>query len=136
MNTTVPLTPPPLASATAPWSDVAGAAPLTRTERPTFGEILDDVLPVIGVIFVAGPPVVFLAAPWLLLALMLSAPFALLVAFVVVALVAVALLVTLAAVLAAPYVLVRRLRRSYRAAQPVTVPAARVASLHSPRVAA
>ena len=56
--------------------------------------LLDDALPVIGVVLVAGPPVVFLAGPWLLLALTLSGPFALLVAFVVVGLVAAALLVT------------------------------------------
>jgi hypothetical protein len=137
MTTTEPLTPlPSPPSATAPWSDAPSDAPLTPTERPTFGEILDDVLPVIGVICVAGPPVVFLAGPWLLLALMLSGPFALVVAFVAVGLAAIALLVTLAAICAAPYVLVRRLQRSYRASQGISVPATQVASLGSPRVAA
>jgi hypothetical protein len=136
MNTTEPLTPPPPASATTPWSDVPGAAASSPTELPTFGEMLEDVLPVIGVVVVAGPPVVFVAGPWLLLALMLSGPFALLVAFVLVGLVTVALLVTLAAILAAPYVLVRRLHRRYRASQGIGVPATQFASLHSPRVAA
>ena len=133
MTTTEPLTPPPPARATTPWAD---AAPSTPDERPTFREILDDVLPVIGVIFVAGPPVVFLAAPWLLLALMLSGPFALVVAFVVVALAAAALLATLAAICAAPVVLVRRLRRSYRSTQPTGAPVPQVAPVLSPRVAA
>jgi hypothetical protein len=136
MTTTEPLNPPPPPSATTPWSDAPGAAPLRPTELPTFGEMLDDVLPVIGVIVVAGPPVVFVAAPWLLLGLMLSGPFALLVAFVVAGLVAAALLVTLAAICAAPYVLVRHLHRRYRASQMISVPATPVASLHSPGVAA
>src|SRR3954462_15615644 len=95
---------------------------LAPTERPTFREMLDDVLPVIGVVFVAGPPVIFLAAPWLLLVLMLSGPFALVVAFVVVGLVAAALLATLAAIVVAPFVLVRRLHRTYRSARPTGVP--------------
>jgi hypothetical protein len=136
MNTTEPLTPPPPPSATTPWSDAPRDASLTPTERPTFEEMLDDVRPVIGVVFVAGPPVVFLAGPWLLLGLMLSGPFALLVAFVVVGLVAVALLMTLAAICAAPYVLVRRLHRRYRASRAISIPATQVASLHSPRVVA
>jgi hypothetical protein len=136
MKTTELFTPPPPASATTPWSDAPFAARLTPTARPTFREILDDVLPVIGVVVVAGPPVVFVAGPWLLLGLMLSGPFALLVAFVVVALVAAVLLVTLAAIVAAPYVLVRRLHHRYRASQLISVPATHVPSLHSPRVAA
>jgi hypothetical protein len=122
MNTTEPLTPPPPASVTTPWSDVLDAAARTSRERPTFREMLDDVLPVIGVVFVAGPPVIFLAAPWLLLVLMLSGPFALVVAFVVVGLVASALLATLGALVVAPFVLVRRLHRTYRSARATGVP--------------
>lgn len=119
--------------ATTSWDDAAtGAGPV---ERPAFREMLDDVLPVIGVV-VAGPPVVFLAAPWLLLALMLSGPFALLVAFAATALVAAALFVALAGGLAAPFVLARRLHRRYRESQPLGVPAPQVATLHAPRVAA
>jgi len=128
MNTTEPLTPPPPASLTTPSSDVSDAAPLTSTERPTFREMLDDVLPVIGVVFVAGPPVIFLAGPWLLLVLMLSGPFALVVAFVVVGLVAAALLATLAAIVVAPFVLVRRLHRTYRSARSTGVPVPQVVS--------
>ena len=84
------------------------------SEGPTFTEILDDVLPVIGVVFVAGPPVIAVAAPWLLLALMLSGPFAVLVAFAVVVLLAVAAVAALAGIVAAPYVLARHLHRRYR----------------------
>ena len=122
MATTEPLTPTPPASATTPWGDAAPCASPSPLERPTLGEILDDVLPVIGVVVVAGPPVIFVAAPWLLLGLMLSGPFALLVAFVVVGVVAAALLVTLGAIFAAPFVLVRRVHRRSRSAQAISVP--------------
>jgi hypothetical protein len=128
MTTTEPLTPLPPASATTMRGDAAPCASRPRIERPTFREMLDDVLPVIGVVFVAGPPVVFVAAPWLLLALMLSGPFALVVAFVVVGLVVAALLAALAAICAAPFVLVRRLHRRYRSAQAIGLPVPQVAS--------
>jgi len=109
--------------------------PLTPPE-PTLRETLDDVLPVIGVIFVAGPPVVFLAAPWLLLVLMLSGPFALVVAFVAVVLAGIALVAAMAAIVAAPVLLVRHAYRSYRASEPVSVPVPQVASLPAPRMLA
>src|SRR3954452_23623866 len=121
MSTTEPLTQTPPPSPTTPWDDSAPCASLSP-ERPTFREMLDSVLPVIGVVVVAGPPVVFVAGPWLLLVLMLSGPFALLVAFVVVGLVAGALLATLGALVVAPFVLVRRLHRRYRAARATGVP--------------
>jgi hypothetical protein len=101
-----------------------------------FRAMLDAVQPVIGVVVVAGPPVVFLAAPWLLLVLMLSGPFALLVAFVVTGFVAAALLVTLTAIAAAPFVLARRLYRRSRESQALSVSTPQVATLHAPRVAA
>src|SRR4051812_20408722 len=128
MNTTEPLTPPPPASVTTPWSDVLDAAARTSRELPTFRDMLDDVLPVIGVVFVAGPPVIFLAAPWLLLVLMLSGPFALVVAFVVVGLIAAALLATIAAIVVAAFVLVRRLHGTHRSARATGVPGRQLAS--------
>jgi hypothetical protein len=128
MHATEPLTPMPPATVTTPWSEVAHEASLAPSEASTFREMLDDVLPVIGVVFVAGPPVIFLAAPWLLLVLMLSGPFALLVAFVVVGLVAAALLATLAAIVVAPFVIVRRLHRTYRSAHATGVPVPQLAA--------
>ena len=93
---------------------ISPPAPARVEDSPRFGELLDDLLPVIGVVFVAGPPVVFLAGPLVLGALMLAGPFALaatMVLVVVVALVAAAVLVALtAAVVATPYLLVHRLR--------------------------
>jgi hypothetical protein len=68
--------------------------------------MLDEILPLIGVIPVAGPPVVLVAGPWLVFALMLAGPFAVLFTVVVV-LVAAAALISLIG--AAPYLLVRHL---------------------------
>ena len=105
------------------------------SERPTFGEMLAEVVPVIGVVPVAGPPAIFVLAPWLFLVLMLAGPFAFLVALVVVMLVAAAVLAALAAavvaIVAAPFLLVRR-RRGHRAPHAST---GQVVALGSPRVA-
>ena len=82
----------------------------TASGPPTLGDQFADVLPVVDTVFVAGPPVLLVWAGTVLLALMLAGPFALLVTLVVV-LVAVAAVVALAgAILAAPYLVVRRLR--------------------------
>src|SRR5690242_10602708 len=84
---------------------------------PSLGDMVDETVPLVLFVAVAGPPVLFLAAPLLLLALLLAGPFA--VALVVVAAVvaARALIACVAAILAALYVLVR----SQRAPQPVAV---------------
>jgi hypothetical protein len=82
-------------------------------DPPTLGAMLDDLLPVIGVVFVAGPPVVLLGGPLVLGALMLAGPFALaatMVLVVAVALAAAALLALTGAVVAAPFVVARRVR--------------------------
>ena len=71
-----------------------------------------------------GPAAILLAGPWVLLALMLSGPFAVLVTFVVLLAAAVALIGLVAAILAAPFVLVRRLH-GFRSAH---------ASMHAKRV--
>ena len=81
--------------------------PPTRSavhDLPTFGEMLQDLLPVIGVVVVAGPPVVFLVGPLLLFALLLVGPFALAATMVVLVgtvLVAAAALAALGAAIAA-----------------------------------
>lgn len=90
--------------------------PTTRHEDP-------EISPLIGAVPLYGPPVIVLAAPWLLSSLMLAGPFALL-ATIVVALLAVALvLCALAAIVASPYLLVRHLRPA-RARHPDTRDAA------------
>jgi hypothetical protein len=74
---------------------------------PTLGDLFAEVLPLVGTVFVAGPPVLVACAGTVLFALMLAGPFALLVTVVVAA----AAVVTFAgAVLATPYLLIRHFR--------------------------
>jgi uncharacterized RDD family membrane protein YckC len=82
----------------------------TASAPPTLGDMLADIVPVLGTVFVAGPPVFVAWAGTVLLALMLAGPFALLLTLILV-LVAAAAVVTLAgAILSSPYLLVRHLR--------------------------
>jgi hypothetical protein len=86
--------------------------PLTPTASgpPTLRCEVAEIDPLIGTVFVAGPPVLLVWAGTVLFALMLAGPFALLVALVV-TLAAAAALVTLAgAILATPYLLIRHVR--------------------------
>jgi hypothetical protein len=103
------------------------------SKRPTAGAMLDEILPLIGVIPVAGPPVVLLAGPWLLFALMLAGPFAFLFTLVVLLVAAAALIGLIGAILAAPYLLVRHVR-GYRAAHAsARAPAAQADAVESER---
>jgi hypothetical protein len=74
---------------------------------PSFRDQAAEVLPVVGAIFVAGPPVVVAWTATVLFALMLAGPFALVATFVVVLVAAAAVLALAGAVLATPYLLVR-----------------------------
>jgi hypothetical protein len=132
MSITAPLTPSHGPAATEPPGDVLPA----RARRPTFTEAVADIVPVIGVVFVAGPPVVFIAGPWLFLVLMLSGAFAVLVAFVALWVAATVLLTTLAGVVATPYLLVRGLVRRHRISRAAPIPGAHVPSLESRQVVA
>ena len=51
-------------------------APSGVDHTPAFGEMLAELLPLIGVIAVAGPPVLLLAGPLVLGVLLLAGPFA------------------------------------------------------------
>ena len=82
----------------------------TASGPPTPGDLLADIVPVIDTVFVAGPPVLVMWAGTVLLALMLAGPFALLVTFVVVLVAAAALVALAGAILATPYLLIRRFR--------------------------
>jgi hypothetical protein len=77
---------------------------------PTVGEALEDTLPIIDTVFVAGPPVLLAWAGTVLFALMLAGPFALVVTFVVVLAAAAALVTLVGAILATPYLLVHHFR--------------------------
>ena len=92
MNTTEPFTP-------------TASGPLSR------GDVLADVLPVIGTVYVAGPPILLAWAGTVLFALMLAGPFALLVTLVAVFAAAAALVTLAGAILASPYLLIRHFRR-------------------------
>jgi len=110
--------------------------PITPTSGTrTRGDVLADVLPVFDTVYVAGPPILVAWAGTVLFALMLAGPFALLVTFVVVFAAAAALVTLAGAILASPYLLVRRLglrvverRRLSEVSAPIaTVVAARAA---------
>jgi hypothetical protein len=80
------------------------------SQHPTAGTMLDETLPLIGAIPLYGPPVVCFAGPWILFALLLTGPFALLMTIVIALLAAGGLIVAIAAT---PYLLVRCLRAAW-----------------------
>jgi hypothetical protein len=82
----------------------------TASQLPTLGEEAEEIGPIVGAIFVAGPPVLLAWAGTVLFALMLAGPFALMVTFAVVFAAAAAVVTLAGAILATPYLLVRHLR--------------------------
>jgi hypothetical protein len=97
--------------------------PTTQLTEPTVGETLDETLPVVGVVPVHGPAAILVAGPWVLIALLLTGPFALLFTLVALLAAAAAVVALIGAVLAAPFVLVRRVRRHRAAREPMRAPA-------------
>src|SRR6185312_7240274 len=81
-------------------------------------EMLEDALPYIFVVPVAGPPVVLLLGPLLILVLLIIPPAAFLITLVLVVGVVAALLAALGALIASPYLLVRHLRERHARRQP------------------
>jgi hypothetical protein len=79
-------------------------------QRPTFGELLRRVLPGIFFIPVAGPPLILLFGPWLLLVLLIIPPAAFLITICLVLALGAGLIVALGALIASPFLLVRHLR--------------------------
>jgi hypothetical protein len=102
-------------------SDAPFHARSSALEHPAHGERLGEPVALIGVPPGEGPPIILLAAPLVLFALALTGPFLLLLTLVVM-LVACAVIVALAgAIVASPYLLVRRfgshpLARTHRSA--------------------
>jgi hypothetical protein len=140
MNATELITPPAAPGRAAPRSDAGHNASPSASKQPAIREMLAETFPLIGAIAGSGPPVIFLAGPWLLFALMLSGPFAFLLTLVVVMLMAATVLVALTAailaIVAAPYLLIGRLRR-YRARRAFSNDhAAQLVPVESTRVAA
>jgi hypothetical protein len=95
--------------------------PPQRPSPPALAAMVRETVPLIVCIAGFGPPVLLMAAPWVLLALLVAGPFALVV-LIVVALAAAAVVVAgVAALLATPYLLLRRRRSVERATGPVRV---------------
>jgi uncharacterized membrane protein (DUF485 family) len=78
-------------------------------------ELLEDALPFIFAVPVAGPPAILLLGPWLLLVLLIIPPAAFLITLVLVVVVAVGLVVGLGALIASPYFLVHHLSARHAA---------------------
>jgi hypothetical protein len=102
-----------------------------QTETPTWGDMLGEVASLLGVVFVAGPPVILLLGPWALIVLMLAAPFAVLMTLAVLFMAAMTLVAVTGAILASPYLLIRgrvRHRRGRRVAvqAPISAPSPRL----------
>jgi hypothetical protein len=100
---------------------------------PTVAALLGETVSLICFVAMYGPPVVFLAAPWLLLGLILSGPFALVVTLVVTLLAATALVGGIGAILATPYLIIRRQRAAHAS---IARPAAARVPVELRRVAA
>jgi len=110
MSTTELITPPRAARPPEPWSDERRNTRAVASAQPTVAEILAETDDLVEFVPVAGPPVVLVLGPWVFLALMLAGPFAVLVAFVVMVFAATVLVGLTGALIASPYLLVRRLR--------------------------
>jgi hypothetical protein len=105
----------PLAARRAPrppelWNAERHNARPATSARPTVDELLAEADDLVAFVPVAGPPVVFVLAPWMLLVLILAGPFAVLVAFVLMCFAATVLVGLTGAIVASPYLLVRHLR--------------------------
>lgn len=101
---------------------------------PTFGEILQETDPLIGYIPVAGPPVLLLVVPWVLFALMLAGPFALLVTLALLFVVAIVLIGLAGVILASPYLLVRHLRGRHAGRVSSSSPALQLVPIGQPEL--
>ena len=137
MNTTALVRSPAAHGPAAPRSDAGDTASAGAPKRPTFAEMSGELVPLIDAIAGYGPPVIFLAAPWLLLGLVLSGPFAFLVILAAAMAVAATVVVALgAAIVAVPYLLGQRLhtRRAPHAIGDDRV--AQLVPVESPRVVA
>jgi hypothetical protein len=82
----------------------------TASRPPTLRAQVGEIDPIIGTVFVAGPPVLIMWAGTVLFALMLAGPFALLVTLVLVFAAAATLVALAGAILASPYLLIRHFR--------------------------
>ena len=99
-------------------------------------DMLAEITSLIEFVPYYGPPVAFLLGPWLLLALVLVVLFAVLLTLVAGMIVVAVALAAIVSILAAPYLLVRRLRRNRTARASAPSSAAHPVAIGSPQVAA
>ena len=127
MTTTELIRPPDGSHAAEPLRDARADAHPPSSGYPTRGEIVGEILPLVGVVAVAGPPVVLLAGPLVLFALLVAGPFVLMLTVVALLIGSTVLVALVGAILASPYLLVRHLRERGAGAQPsFSVPAPRL----------
>jgi hypothetical protein len=91
-----------------PLSATSNASSCGSEPRLLLEDTFEEILPLVGAVPVAGPPVIPFVGAWALFVLMLTGPFLLLVTLGFAELIVVAII---AAVLAPPYFLVRLVRR-------------------------
>jgi hypothetical protein len=109
MTTTQPIKHPPSAGR---HSSATPDARSPASEFPPLWERLNDILPLVFVVPMAGPPVILLLGPRLLIVLLLIPPAAVLITLVLVVVVAAGLLTALVGLVASPYLLVRHVRKT------------------------
>jgi len=83
---------------------------MATTVHPTLAEAVEETEPLIGFIPGFGPPAVLILGPWVFLALLLAPPFAVLVTLVLLVVTAAAVVALIGTIVAAPFLLVRRVR--------------------------
>lgn len=115
-------------------SSIAATKP--PADFPTFVERLVEYVPWVGFVFVAGPPVAFLAIPCVILALSLVWAFALLFAVLAALSAAVAAAALVLALVGSPYLLFRRFRAHREARADAGGPSAPLVAVGSRRAIA
>jgi hypothetical protein len=79
-----------------------------RPPAPGLAAMRGETVPLILFVAVAGPPVLLIVAPWVLLALLVAGPFAVVLALVAAVAAATVLAACIVAIVAMPYLLLRR----------------------------
>ena len=101
------------------WDPVMHDPLSPSPQRPSVGEFLQELLPLLFFVPVAGPPAILLVGPLLLFVLLLIPAAALLITLAVVFLLGAGLLGVLIALFASPYLLVRHVRARHPDARPI-----------------
>jgi hypothetical protein len=129
MQTTEPITPPRTPSAPEPLQD--DHRNVARPEPPTVRDMLAETVPLADAIAGYGPPVFSLAGPWLLFVLALAGPFALVLTFILLLVVATLVVLLAGTIVASPYLVIRHLRRRRAVRVSVSRPAVRLVPARS-----